>query len=312
MPYYLGIDTSNYTTSAAIYCSDTGTFFQEKLPLPVKKGQIGLRQNDTVFHHTINLPKVIEKLFNLNRFDISAVAASTQPRNAQESYMPCFLVGEANARSISIAFRLPYYATNHQTGHILAALFSSNKLELITSPFVAFHISGGTTEVLLVNPDKDNIIKCNVLYKTLDLNAGQVIDRVGKLLGIPFPAGIDLEKLCRLSEIDYSIKPFINNGNCSFSGLEYQCSEMLLKGKNPEDIAKYCIDYIATVLYMMSNEAQNKYDALPILYSGGVMSNQIVKNKLSTIRNAIFAAPELSSDNAVGIALYAFLKEYSK
>ena len=64
MPYYLGIDTSNYTTSCALYNSDTDTVVHRKKLLPVKKGELGLRQSDAVFHHTVQLPELMRELFD--------------------------------------------------------------------------------------------------------------------------------------------------------------------------------------------------------------------------------------------------------
>ena len=102
MPDYIGIDTSNYTTSVALYRSEENKIYQAKRLLPVKSGQLGLRQSDAVFHHTKQLPEMIEKLSEtVGSINPVCITASAKPRNAEGSYMPCFLCGEGFARSYS-------------------------------------------------------------------------------------------------------------------------------------------------------------------------------------------------------------------
>ena len=159
MPEFLGVDTSNYTTSAAVYISEEKKIYQAKKLLPVKKGEKGIRQSDAVFHHTKQLPELMEQLFQGDR-SVSGVSFSCAPRNVKGSYMPCFLAGESAARSVAAACGVSCYATHHQTGHILAALYSCKRLDLLKSnrSFLALHVSGGTTDLLLCKPDKENVI----------------------------------------------------------------------------------------------------------------------------------------------------------
>ena len=191
MASFLGIDTSNYTTSVAIY-NKCGEVVSIKKILTVKDGKIGLRQSDAVFQHVKEIPSKIEELFSKAEETPSAIGVSKSPRDEIGSYMPCFEVGVAVARSIAAALKVPLYTFSHQRGHIVAALYSANKIDLLKEKFLAFHVSGGTTEAILVTPDDENIIKCEIVAKTLDLNAGQVIDRVGNMLGLPFPSGPEL------------------------------------------------------------------------------------------------------------------------
>ena len=165
MGLYLGIDTSNYTTSAAIYDSNYKRIINCKKLLPVENGEVGLMQSKALFNHIKQLPEVIESAFSqVDNADISAVCVSSRPRNVDGSYMPVFLSGVAAAEAIASSHRVKCYKSAHQVGHILAALFSADRLDLINQPFYAFHISGGTTECLLVTPDDKNIIN---LFKTL-------------------------------------------------------------------------------------------------------------------------------------------------
>lgn len=305
---YLGIDTSNYTTSAALYFEEDGSIKQVKKLLPVQTGQRGLRQSDAVFSHTKALPKLFSDLFNGN-VHINAVCASNQPRICEGSYMPCFLVGDTAAKCISSAMGVPIYSTSHQHGHILAALYAVNRLDLINKTFIAFHISGGTTEALLVKPDEKEIISCELVSSSLDLKAGQAIDRVGVMLGMKFPCGRELDELSNKSNKIYKIKPSMKGLSCSLSGVENKCKKMLSDGEKKEDIARFCIEYIVSSVEAMTEKLLEKYGNIPVVYAGGVTSNSILKQRLSQKFAGLFAPAEFSCDNAVGIALAAYLKD---
>ena len=310
MHEFLGIDTSNYTTSAAIYVSEEHRIIQAKKLLPVKDGQLGLRQSDAVFHHTKQLPGIMEELFAAAPAEcLSAVAASVRPRNTEGSYMPCFLCGETAARSISAAGRISFYPTSHQTGHILAALYSADRLDLVRERSIAFHVSGGTTDCLLCEPDDDSMIKVKELGTSLDLKAGQAVDRTGIMLGLKFPCGRELERLACGADKTFRLKPVIKNGNCCLSGVENKCREMLEKGERPENIAMFCLMSVGESILAMTRSALENCGDLPVIFAGGVMSDMIIREHLAReIKRSYFAAPEFSCDNAAGAALYGYLK----
>ena len=306
---YLGIDTSNYTTSAAIYDPEKNSVEQLKKLLPVKKGDKGLRQSDAVFYHTQQLPDILQGLLLSDREKICSVGVSSRPRAVAGSYMPCFTVGMCSAKSISSALKCKYYEFSHQQGHIIAALFSANRLDLIDGPFIAFHVSGGTTEALYVTPDSNEIIHCEKIISSSDLKAGQAIDRVGLMLELDFPCGRALDALSLKSNKKFKIHPSVKDGNPSFSGLENKCEKMLQDGANKEDIALYCIEYVLASLEKMLEYLINKFGAVPIVFSGGVSSNTLINRYFSKKYSAIFAESKFSSDNAAGIAILAYLKE---
>lgn len=310
MPEFLGIDTSNYTTSAAVYDSDTGRIYQAKKLLPVKEGELGLRQSDAVFHHTKQLPEMIEKLYSEQTLSLpSAVTASVRPRNADGSYMPCFLCGEGFGRSLAAVERVPFFASSHQTGHILAALYSADSLELVRERFIAFHVSGGTTDCLLCEPDDEHIIRITQLGTSLDLKAGQAVDRTGVMLGLKFPCGAELEKLALNADKRYKVKTVLKDGNCCLSGVENKCRAMLENGESDENIARYCLDFIAVTVILMTESAVSVHGELPLIFAGGVMSDAIIRRQIiSRFKNAKFAVPEFSCDNAAGAAIFGYLK----
>ncbi len=309
---YLGFDTSNYTTSAALYFPEENKIVHSKMLLPVKAGEKGLRQSDAVFHHTQQLNLVCSDLFSKNKFNLDSIGASAFPRMAEGSYMPCFLVGLNTAKIISQLNGKSLHITSHQVGHILAALYSADKLELIKEKFIAFHLSGGTTEALLVEPDKNEIIKCTLIGQSTDLKAGQAVDRVGVMLGMKFPCGAELDKLSSESTADYRIKPCVKGTEISLSGVENKCKAMIEKGEKHCDTAKYCIQYISASIEKITENIIDEYGNLPLVYSGGVMSNSYMKERFMNKFGGIFAEPEFSSDNAAGVAIMAYLKENKK
>lgn len=304
----LGIDTSNYTTSAALYDSESGAVVQRKLLLPVKEGEKGLRQSDAVFHHTARLWPLVEELFGSGKVDIDAVGVSSKPRDAEGSYMPCFLVGVNAARCVAAAVNKPVYSFSHQAGHIMAALYSAKMAELVNERFIAFHVSGGTTEMLLVSPGKDRPFDVEIIGETLDLNCGQAVDRAGVMMGLAFPCGKELEKLALQSKKTFNPKISVKNGRCSLSGLENQCRKMHESGESDADVARYCLDFIGKTLEKMTAYALEEYGDLPLVFAGGVMSNSIIKERIQGKFGASFAHPDFSCDNAAGTAILAAMK----
>lgn len=300
---FLGIDTSNYTTSAALYDLSVNEIIQRKKLLPVKEGELGLRQSDAVFAHVKQLGEIFETLINGNKYNIDAIGVSTRPRDIDGSYMPCFLVGEMVSKTLSSVLKIPRYDFSHQQGHIAAALFSAGRLDLINEKFIAFHLSGGTTEALLVTPDENRIIKCEKVAGSADLKAGQAVDRVGVMLGLPFPAGKYLEELALLSTAKFKIKPTMKGSECCLSGIENKCRKMLDSGEKREDIALFCLKSIEAALCGMTDALIAEYGKLPLIYAGGVMSNKIIRKTMEEKYGGIFAKPEFSSDNAAGIAV---------
>jgi len=313
MSLILGIDSSNYTTSVALLHMETGEILQqEKMLLPVKVGMIGLRQSDAVFYHTKQLPEVLERLHFRETFfneSLYAIGVSEKPRNMDGSYMPCFLAGLGVARSIAAITGVPLYRTSHQVGHILAALYSAEKLHIIAEekPFLAFHVSGGTTDLLYCQSiETEERLKITLCATSSDLKAGQAVDRVGLQLGLSFPCGVELEKLAlNATRTDY-LKPVLHNGSCCLSGLENRCKTLLEQGDTPEEIAGYCLRSIEKTIAAMAQYALKKYGDLPILFAGGVMSNRLIRPALEKeISVCWFSEPMFSSDNAAGTAIYA-------
>lgn len=302
----LGIDTSNYTTSIALLTVEGELIANLKAPLPVKAGECGLRQSDAVFAHIKNIPSLMQLMNKyLDNSRIVCVGVSEKPRNIDGSYMPCFLSGVSVAEGIANSLSVPLYRFSHQCGHIMAALYSSGSMELKKDKFLAFHISGGTTEMLSITP-KDYGFSAELVGGTADLNAGQVIDRVGVHLGLNFPCGSELEGLAvsYIGKIP-SKKLTIRDMKINLSGLENMAKDLYSKTGDKSLVAAFVLDYVYRGISLLAEAYIEKFGDTEIVFAGGVMSNSIIKEKLSKKYRAHFAAPQLSSDNAVGISVLA-------
>lgn len=303
---YIGIDTSNYTTSLALASEDGRVIANLKQPLTVKEGDRGLRQSDAVFSHVKNLPQLFTQLrTTLRDYEPLAVGVSVRPRDKEDSYMPCFLTGEAVAEAFAAGLDLPVYRFSHQNGHLMAALYSSGAIETLSGrSFGAFHVSGGTTELLLVHPQGCGF-SVELLGGSADLHAGQAVDRIGVALGLKFPCGPALERLAA-SNTKTVPKPRIcvKNGVCNLSGLENLALGLYHETGDAALTAAYTLRFIGDTLKKMSLWLREAYGALPILFSGGVMSNRMIARELAQVLGDVyFAEPAFSADNAAGIAL---------
>ncbi len=309
MPCFLGIDTSNYTTSVSLFDPQKGVVGFARKILQVKTGEVGLRQSDAVFQHVQNLPLLMDEVYAQCHAPIKSVGVSVKPRDEEGSYMPCFTVGTTVASCIASTYGLPLFRFSHQAGHIAAAAYSAGRTDLLQKRFIAFHVSGGTTEAVLVESCEERIIRTQLIASSLDLKAGQAVDRVGQILNLSFPAGVQLEQLAKQSDRIYKIKPFMRDGSPSLSGLENKCKQMIDNGEQPCNVAKYCLDYIAAALIQMAASAKQKYPDCTMLFSGGVMADLIIRDQLKEHFDCVFSDPFYSSDNAAGIAYLTSLSE---
>lgn len=305
MSLYLGIDTSNYRTSAAVFDSEKAAWKNSGRLLDVPDGSIGLRQSDALFQHVVHLP---ERIAQLPGGEFAAAAASTRPRAVEGSYMPCFLAGEGTARSFAHLSGIPFYAVSHQQGHLAAAALSADALHLLREPFLAWHLSGGTTELLLVEPDEQEIIRARAVGGTNDLAAGQIIDRAGRLLHVPFPAGAQLEVLADgCTQTEKPFRPKVKDGVFSLSGVQNKVEQLAQTGASAQTVARYTIETIQHAVVTATEQLRKKYP-LPVLCAGGVMSNRTIQRTMQQAFDAKFAQPELSGDNAVGVAVLAAIR----
>ena len=297
----LGLDTSNYTTSAAVFDGQNG--WNEGRLLEVRPGELGLRQSDALFQHVKRLPELFSRLEQAGLLqNIEAVGASTRPRAVEGSYMPCFLAGASQGQSLAHTLGVPFFAHSHQQGHLAAAAWSAGRLDLLDRPFLAWHLSGGTTELLRVEPDGTSV-RAEIVGGTSDISAGQLIDRTGVLLGLQFPAGKALDALYDQADacLDYRVK--LQELSFSLSGMENKVKQLAAAGEKPANIARFTLDTVIGVVLRATREAQSRWPGLPVLCSGGVASNRQLRGALEQSCQAIFAQPQYATDNAMGAAI---------
>ena len=311
----LGFDTSCYTTSAAAVNEQGEVVAASRLLLPVKQGERGLRQSEAVFAHVRQMPLVMEDLRKqLDGQDVQVVAlcASSAPRDEEDSYMPVFTVGLGHARVLAAALNVPLYETSHQQGHIAAGLIGNKEPDDV---FVALHLSGGTTELLACRADS-----LKLLGGCADLHAGQVVDRVGVSLGLPFPAGPHLEKLAMSCEEPVeSLLPVSMEKDgltCHLSGVETRAQQWIREGKmSREKIAAEVFDVLARTVARLLAGACASSGAHKALVVGGVASSTLLRSQLQKRLakqrakiEVMFGQPRFSADNAAGVAAIGMKK----
>lgn len=301
----LGIDTSCYTTSCALVTPEGEILSSSRRLLTVEDGARGLMQSQGLFQHVKNLPQMVQNVMaDVSDAEICAVCASTRPRPAEDSYMPVFRAGESQARAAASLLRVPFYPASHQEGHVRAAMVDAGIDE--TKPFLALHLSGGTTEILLSEEGK-----LTLLGGSLDLHAGQLVDRTGVRLHIPFPAGPSLEKLAMEGKAQGLIGVSIKGVSCNMAGAENKVMRWIEGGDMPKaQIAAEVFDFLCRSILRMIAAAGEQTGARQALLAGGVASSTLLRGMLLERAKKTrlgcrlcFARPELSGDNAVGVAL---------
>ena len=297
----IGFDTSNYTTSIACFDGVGGENVSRLLP--VKEGELGLRQSDAVFAHIKSLPELSGRLFSHARREIRAVGVSTRPRAVEGSYMPCFMVGYTHAKLLSDSLGVPLVEVSHQQGHVAASLWSGGRLDLMDEPHLAWHLSGGTTELLLVEPEGKNV-RCTRVGGTTDISAGQLIDRTGQLLGLPFPSGKHLDALSQEAQGREVFRVKCPGMDFSLSGVQNKVQQFHTKYNDPAETAAYALRCVTAAVFKATENALKAYPGLEVVFSGGVASNSMLRDGLKSLE-PVFSAPQFSTDNAMGVAVLA-------
>lgn len=303
----IGIDTSCYTSSVAVVDMEGNLIASEKRLLTVEQGNRGLRQSEALFQHMKNIPELVHQIKEkVDLSDVTCVSVSSRPRPVEGSYMPVFMGGMGFGSVMADVLKVPLYQFSHQEGHIMAGLWSAKVLHWQESEFLAFHISGGTTELLKVLKNKRGF-RIEIIGGSKDLHAGQFVDRVGVSLGLPFPCGPHLEKIALTVENGEKIPVSVHGTWIHFSGPETHAQRIIKGGAKHENIARGVFDSIAVSVERAIKTAVSETAIHKIVMVGGVCSNRLIKKylmeKLEGQAHIAFAEPEFSTDNAVGTAL---------
>ena len=297
----IGFDTSNYTTSCAVFDGCDGNNSSRMLDVP--EGALGIRQSEALFQHVKRLPEVFTVLDITTGARVLAVGASETPREIEGSYMPCFLAGASHAMVLAKGMGVPYYGFSHQQGHVAAAAWSSGREDVLSKKLLCWHLSGGTTELLLIRPDGVSFT-CSVIGGTSDVSAGQLLDRTGSMLGMEFPSGARLDKIASDISKGTKYEPKMSGMCFSLSGAEHKMKAMIEAGTPAGEVAYFTLWAICCAVTKATLAAKKQYGDIPVLYSGGVASSRFMRQRIT---EGIFARPEYSTDNAIGIAILTYL-----
>ncbi len=298
----IGFDTSNYTTSIACYDGVSGENCSQILP--VKQGELGLRQSDAVFSHIKSLPELSGRLFShVDLKKVSAVGVPTRPSAVDRSYMPCFMVGYSHAKLLADGLNVPLIEVSHQQGHVAASLWSAGRMELMDQPHLAWHLSGGTTELLLVEPEGKQV-RCTKIGGTTDISAGQLIDRTGQLLQLPFPSGKHMDALSEQAQNTDVFRVKCPGMEFSLSGVQNKVQQYHNAIGSAAETAAYALRCVAMAVLTATEHALQAYPGLNVVFSGGVASNSMLRKVMAPLE-PIFSEPKYSTDNAMGVAVLA-------
>ena len=305
----LGIDTSCYTTSCALASPDGLIISDIRKLLDVPMGECGLRQSEAVFSHLRSLPEVLHKAMeDGGNPDIVAVCASKSPLDGPDSYMPVFQAGASFARAISASLKAPCFLTSHQRGHFAAARIG---VSCLTGKYLAVHLSGGTTEIVLCEGES-----LQTVAGSGDISAGQLLDRVGVLLGFSFPSGPQMEKLAMMGESSGRYASSVKNGILHLSGAEAAAfRDVRQKSITDADIAANVFDVIARSLIKAIAYASKQTGVCNVLVTGGVAASSLLREQLllraekTDCRLCLrFGMQKYSGDSAAGVALIGAMK----
>ena len=272
-------------------------------------------------HQKLILPVVnkVLKEAGISVNDLSAVAFTNGP-----GLVGSLMVGTSFAKSMSLALDIPLIAVNHMQAHILAHFIEDPENDNPNFPFLALTISGGHTQIVKVNSAFD----MEVLGETLDDAAGEAFDKSGKVIGLKYPAGPQIDKLSKEGDPNkYSFtKPKVDGLNFSFSGLktnflnfinkETRLDESFIKNNLNSicaSLQKVIVEILMDKLVMASKQTGIK----TIVICGGVSANSKIRSKLKLNSEKYgwkIHIPKLSytTDNAAMIAITGQLKFESK
>jgi len=293
----LGIDTSCYTTSLAVMSADGEVLGENRKLLEVPAGKRGLSQSEMVFQHIKALPMLFEKTFSEVEGQVKAIGASGYPRRQEGSYMPVFLAGTNNARSLAAALKVPLFLFSHQEGHIWASLQEEIFQQKV--PCYGVQSSGGTLEGIRIGWTDGGELDIEILWETADISVGQLIDRIGVRNGLPFPAGPHYPAVNLLQMKKEKVPVSIKGNQIFLAGAE---THLIRAEKELEESLQSALYYSAEALRMICERLGSKEDR--IIMVGGVLANSSIRSYLEVKVQAdlFFPEPQYNSDNAVGIA----------
>lgn len=308
--YILGVETSCDETSISIIkngCEDVYTSIATQMDTHARFG--GVVPEIASRMHTESITLVLEDVLKNSGMkieDMDAIAVTYAP-----GLMGCLLVGLEFAKTLSFVYKKPLIAVNHIAGHIYANNIG-RKLEF---PSLGLVVSGGHTELVLMEADYD----FKVLGSTLDDAVGECYDKVARIIGLKYPGGPNIDRYALEGKHSYDLPVPMNDDslNFSFSGLKSfiinKVHNETQRGNevNPYDLAKSFQDVAVDELVRKSRLAIKKYPVKNMIVAGGVSANKQLRSELEKMcrEDGInLSIPEFKycTDNAAMIAAAAF------
>ena len=288
----LGIESSCDDTSAAILKNET-ILSNEIAGQKVHEAYGGVVPELASRAHQQNILPVVDaaiKNAKINIEDIDAVAFTRGP-----GLLGSLIVGTSFAKSFALGMDIPIVEVNHMHGHVLAHFIDEPIDESLNSkikekpsfPFICLTVSGGHTQIVLVN----DFLDMEVVGTTKDDAAGEAFDKTAKLLGLPYPGGPLIDKLAKIgnAEAFKFTKPEMADFNYSFSGLKTNVLQFLQRETkkdndfiehNLNDICASLQKTIIDILFDKLIKATKHYGINEVAIAGGVSANSGIRKRL--------------------------------
>jgi len=315
--YILGIESSCDDTSASVLCNDkilSNVVANQK----IHKEYGGVVPELASRAHQSNIVPVVDQALSkagITKEELSAIAFTRGP-----GLMGSLLVGTSFAKSLAFGLDIPLIDVNHMQGHILAHFIDEDGFEKPPFPFIAMTISGGHTQIVKVNDYFD----MEVIGETIDDAVGEAYDKSGKILGLGYPAGPEIDKLAQNGnpKAFKFTKPKVDGLNFSFSGLKTGILYFVQREtkNNPyfikENLANICASIQYTIIGILMDKlklAVKQTGVNHIAIGGGVSANSGIRKALKDAEQKFGWATyipkfEYTTDNAAMIAIVGYLK----
>lgn len=315
--YILAIESSCDDTSAAIL-HNNNVLSNIVASQTVHKDYGGVVPELASRAHQQNIVPVVHealKKAGITKSQLTAIAFTKGP-----GLMGSLLVGTSFAKSLALGLNIPLIAVNHMQAHILSHFINEDGYQKPPFPFLALTISGGHTQIVNVS----DYLKMNVIGETIDDAVGEAYDKSGKILGLGYPAGPEIDKRAQLGNPKaFSFtKPKVEGLNFSFSGLKTGILYFIQKEtkKNPNFIAENLNNICASIQYTIIGILIDKLKLASkqtgikhIAIGGGVSANSGIREALKKGEQKFGWTTyvpkfEYTTDNAAMIGIVGYLK----
>lgn len=315
--YILGIESSCDDTSASVMC-DGKVLSNLIANQEIHKSFGGVVPELASRAHQQNIIPVVNQAIinaNIDKNQLNAIAYTRGP-----GLLGSLLVGSSFSKSLSMGLNIPLIEVNHMQAHLLAHFIEDCGDTKPEFPFIGVTISGGHTQIVMVN----DYFKMDIIGETLDDAIGETFDKCGKMLNLPYPAGPHIDKKSKLgNSTKFSFtKPKVKGLNYSFSGLKTGFMRFLQKEKKENDnfidseLNNLCAslqETIVEILYDKIIKAVKQTGVNRVVFGGGVSCNSGIINKFKNneqLENykSFFPKFEYTTDNAAMIAMVGYLK----